>query len=327
MASPPSPWYESNQLWFWLATIIAIILTVVAAMKGDLRWLLWFAWLASIIPVCIIAKNLHSSKYSQIFLAMILFSLASFGLYWMHSSLEPPKADDVVFAKPIASEPKSFPAIMYSFDVMKTLPIVVHPHSTTLVLPLHPGITDGFISEGNSGDKSFEWPQKPKTQKHKLSMREEHQQIAEFTLFNYGEKAVVNISLIFEVEFLEARKHNMQKRYLRPDGQYTIEFPSPPIGGSSTEEYISGEMLSSHKHSLKVPAVEPKAPFTFYLVNQSKSFAKVVLPTHARLRVAGEAEDRVIRLDRKELNMVDRLPYFILSPSVKAWVGLPQVSD
>lgn len=327
MAVPPSPWYESNQLWFWFGTIIAIILTVVAAMKGDLRWLLWFAWFASIIPICIICKNIHASKYAQLGLFLILFGLGSSGLYWLHSWLEPPKADDVAFAKPVSSEPKSVPAIMYNFDVMKTLPIVVQPHSTTLVLPLHPGITDGFISERNNGDKSFEWPHKPKATKRKASMREEHQQIAEFTLFNYGEKAVVNISLIFEVEFLEAKTHNMQKRYLRPDGQFTIEFPSPPMGGSSTEEYISGQVLSSHKHPLKVPAVEPKMPFTFYLVNQSKSFAKIVLPTHARLRVAGETEDRIIRLDRKELNMVDRLSYFILSPSMTAWVGLPQTSD
>jgi len=39
-----TPWYESNLLWGSSALASAIILTVVAAMKHDLGWLLWLAW-------------------------------------------------------------------------------------------------------------------------------------------------------------------------------------------------------------------------------------------------------------------------------------------
>jgi hypothetical protein len=36
----PTPWYESNLFFFGAGTTISVVLTVVAAIKHDLRWLL-----------------------------------------------------------------------------------------------------------------------------------------------------------------------------------------------------------------------------------------------------------------------------------------------
>jgi hypothetical protein len=43
-SSVSPPWYESNLFWGLVALGAGILLTVVAAMKHDLRWLLWLAW-------------------------------------------------------------------------------------------------------------------------------------------------------------------------------------------------------------------------------------------------------------------------------------------
>jgi hypothetical protein len=58
--APPArhaPWYESNLLWCPLALAIAVILTVIAAAKHDLRWLLWFAWPCLGVAVWCLAKR------------------------------------------------------------------------------------------------------------------------------------------------------------------------------------------------------------------------------------------------------------------------------
>jgi len=216
------------------------------------------------------------------------------------------------------------PAIMFNYDPMKYLPISVGPHSTALIFQLHPKITDGFFIQSNHGDKPIDWPN---DKGQKAWLKNNLEQMSEYTLSNYGDKSVLNVALTLDVQFLEAKKHDLTKRYRKPDGQYSVEFPGPPPGGSSTDKYISGEMLSSHKHPLVIPVIEPKIPVRFYIVNQTKHFAKVFLPSHAMLRVAGESEDRKVKLNRQELNIVDKLAYLILPPSGISWIGLPDSSS
>jgi hypothetical protein len=38
------PWYQSTLLWGCIGAFLAIVLTVVAAMMKDIRWLLFVAW-------------------------------------------------------------------------------------------------------------------------------------------------------------------------------------------------------------------------------------------------------------------------------------------
>jgi hypothetical protein len=84
-----SPWYESNLLWSGVGTCIAIILTVLAAMKGDLRWLLWFAWAAAFCPIWIIFKNFGIRKVFQIAVFLVGVSLSGWGFYELHRLLDP----------------------------------------------------------------------------------------------------------------------------------------------------------------------------------------------------------------------------------------------
>lgn len=85
------PWYESNLLWFGLTTFIAIILTLVPAMKHDLRWLLWIAWIFASIPLWMINNQVtqQSWKILRIPSFVLSISLVGYGLYALNGLLEP----------------------------------------------------------------------------------------------------------------------------------------------------------------------------------------------------------------------------------------------
>jgi hypothetical protein len=95
VAEDKTAWYESNLLWGPLALAGAIVLTVVAATKHDLRWLLWFAWPCFAICIWWVAK-LTKEKW---IVTVLGTAIAGAALLWLSSWLrpEPPqqvKAED-----------------------------------------------------------------------------------------------------------------------------------------------------------------------------------------------------------------------------------------
>jgi hypothetical protein len=56
--NPLLPWYQSTLLWGCLAAVLTIVLTVMAAMLKDLRWLLALAWPFASIAVWETARTL-----------------------------------------------------------------------------------------------------------------------------------------------------------------------------------------------------------------------------------------------------------------------------
>jgi hypothetical protein len=82
------PWYESTLLWGASATAISLVLAVVAAMRHDLRWLLFIAWPFSCAAIWAIAKNFNSTLTRR-GLTVIGSILLACGLGWLYASLKP----------------------------------------------------------------------------------------------------------------------------------------------------------------------------------------------------------------------------------------------
>lgn len=97
-----SPWYESQALWFGVATVVTIVLTVVvAAMKGDLRWLLCFAWAASVYPIWIISNNIGIGRRSfKIIFFLVVLSLGGWAFYELYGSLTPQEHEPIAVSPP-----------------------------------------------------------------------------------------------------------------------------------------------------------------------------------------------------------------------------------
>jgi len=93
-SSPPLPWYESTLLWGALGAALAMVLTVVAAMMKDLRWLLILAWPFFVFSGWSICKNVITHKFWRnlvSFASALIFGIA---LLWLNSYLGPRKESD-----------------------------------------------------------------------------------------------------------------------------------------------------------------------------------------------------------------------------------------
>ena len=85
------PWYESTLLWGALSAAIAIVLTVVAAMTQDLRWLLIIAWPFFCLFVWAFFKTVANRSVRNS-LTVIFSLLIAGGLHWLNGQLVPHNA-------------------------------------------------------------------------------------------------------------------------------------------------------------------------------------------------------------------------------------------
>jgi len=85
---PTVPWYESNLLWGPVALGVSILLTVVAAMMHDLRWLLWLALPCFLFACWSVGKGRTRPWWRWTLLAVYLV-LACGGLYLISVRLRP----------------------------------------------------------------------------------------------------------------------------------------------------------------------------------------------------------------------------------------------
>ena len=85
-SSPQPPWYESNLFWGPVALAVGIVLTVVAAMKHDLRCLLWFAWACFEVAIWSLARRTRRALLASILiLDGVLVGGGLLGInHWLH---------------------------------------------------------------------------------------------------------------------------------------------------------------------------------------------------------------------------------------------------
>jgi hypothetical protein len=99
------PWYESNLLWGPLALAGGIILTVVAAMKHDVRWLLWCAWPCFSVAIWWLARRTR-----EVWLVSILGIIVAGGLLlWLSNWLRGSQQVASTHTLPVPSSEKLAP--------------------------------------------------------------------------------------------------------------------------------------------------------------------------------------------------------------------------
>ena len=104
----PAPWYESNLLWVPVTVGVGIVLTVVGAMKHDLRWLLLVAWLCFVIAACVLGWRFRKSVWIAAG-AVLLIGIALIGMnYWLRPA-ETKAALNRNEKLPVTEQPKDKP--------------------------------------------------------------------------------------------------------------------------------------------------------------------------------------------------------------------------
>jgi hypothetical protein len=93
---PNTPWYESNLLWVPFSLAFGIILTVVAGIEHDLRWLLWCAWPFFGASIWRIAQR--TREVWIVFLLGVI--LVGAGLWWLSNWLKPEQTVTTVVPTP-----------------------------------------------------------------------------------------------------------------------------------------------------------------------------------------------------------------------------------
>ena len=115
------PWYESNLLWGPLGLAACIVLTVVAATKKDLRWLLWAAPPLFLFCFWIAIKRTKNTtlKWSVMAAFLLLVCIGSYATErWLRPQLEAPARIRIlnVVAIPMSESRAPFPAITIYYD-------------------------------------------------------------------------------------------------------------------------------------------------------------------------------------------------------------------
>ena len=87
-ASNHMPWWESNLLWVPFALGVGTLLTVVAAMKHDLRWLLIFAWICFVVAVWVGSRRFRRVWWIVATAGILLCSLFLFMNWWLRPAME-----------------------------------------------------------------------------------------------------------------------------------------------------------------------------------------------------------------------------------------------
>jgi hypothetical protein len=86
---PKPPFYQSTLLWGALSIAAAIVLTVVAAMTKDLRWLLIVAWPFFVLAFWELFRTIISAVVLRRVLIIMASFLAALGLFALNSWLSP----------------------------------------------------------------------------------------------------------------------------------------------------------------------------------------------------------------------------------------------
>lgn len=100
-----APWYESNILWVPVSLGVGTILTVVAAAKHDLRWLLIFGWVCFGIAAWFVARRFRA----WLWITIIAVTLLGGAFSLMNSWLKPAAAKQAANQSPLPEAPTTAP--------------------------------------------------------------------------------------------------------------------------------------------------------------------------------------------------------------------------
>ena len=207
------------------------------------------------------------------------------------------------------------------------LPIQIPAQSSVFVLPLNPSIGEHTDEIRNLTQVPTWWPEKPRA-KDEFPLGPMY----ECRLSNYGTKALLDLSIVFELSFLSVKPMKVSM-HRDPDGTFTITGEQPeadqavfaqalptlkPLGGKT------GEVISKHAHIVTIPAIPAQGSVSLYLVAQTKLFSRFVFPQTATAIIEGNPIKRLAVLVRPAMSPVDTVKFWTLQPSIYEW---PSVKD
>ena len=115
LVAPPTravQWYQSTMLWGAGSLAAAIIITVVAAMTRDLRWLLIFAWTFAALAAWEFIGYFSKSKVRRNLITTLAAAVFAVALYGLNIRLRPPLQSKLVADTPKPPETVQVPPIL-----------------------------------------------------------------------------------------------------------------------------------------------------------------------------------------------------------------------
>jgi hypothetical protein len=215
------------------------------------------------------------------------------------------------------------------------LPLSI-PGKATYQILLNPKITEGLYEQSNGSSVDVWWPRKPPNKKQGPL---DPIYACEFT--NYGNKALLDVSVVFNVIFYSVSE--MQGGFIKknPDGTSSVTVPLPHnlipgtpnpgirrmafarVRNGKTMTISPGDIVSNHRHKAVIPVIPAGHSATIYLINESGLFAHFAFPTKGDSVVTSDPKKQPIVLIRPDVNIIDKLPDYILPPATYHWVGVP----
>jgi hypothetical protein len=86
------PWYQSTLLWGCIGAFLSIVLTVVAAMMKDIRWLLFLAWPFAVFAAWEFVRTWSSRTVVVLSVTCLATVVIGALLAWLHFVLPPPSS-------------------------------------------------------------------------------------------------------------------------------------------------------------------------------------------------------------------------------------------
>jgi hypothetical protein len=86
------PWYQSTLLWGCIGAFLSIVLTVVAAMMKDIRWLLFLAWPFAVFAAWEFVRTWSSRTVVVLSVTCLATVVIGALLAWLHFVLAPPSS-------------------------------------------------------------------------------------------------------------------------------------------------------------------------------------------------------------------------------------------
>lgn len=201
------------------------------------------------------------------------------------------------------------------------LPIQVPSQSSVFVLPLSPFINEHTDEIANRNNSPMWWPANPRAQN-----QFQIGQMYECRLTNHGDKALLDISVVFNVSFLSVGPASVVITK-NPDGTQSVSTERPGgdrsvfIAGRASKPLVgrSGEVISTHKHVVTIPAIPAHGTALLYFVSMTKYFSRFDFPSTATAIVDGNPSKRLAVLVRPAMSPVDMVPFWMLPPSLYEW--------
>lgn len=158
---PDEKHHESNLFWGPISIGLSIVLTVVAAMKNDLRFLFWGAWLFFSFGAFHLSRRIRYKALS-LWVAFVSSILVGFSLYGLSGWLQPVKS------APSGTPPPAVLTALYIGCGFDHIPITIQPGGVAHIMWLDPAMLQGNPNIPYAGPfddipvpftgKSLTWP-------------------------------------------------------------------------------------------------------------------------------------------------------------------------